>query len=127
MSLPKIGPPLDYMREASPASLQSFELSRLNHAANLRREIAALIDQWIEETSEALLARWMIDHRNSLHPSSLPSPDRLSSFREPELPLSPSSPAPTADILPAPPRFADPPPSISRSLERKSQKHRSTA
>jgi hypothetical protein len=41
-------------------------LTRLNHAANLQQEIAALIDQWIQETSEAMLARWMLDRQKSL-------------------------------------------------------------
>jgi hypothetical protein len=74
MSISRFVPPLDYLRAASRASLQSFELSRLNHASNLRREIAALIDQWVEETCEATLARWMLDHHKSLHdfsPSTL--------------------------------------------------------
>jgi len=43
--------------------LQSFELSRLNHAANLRKEIAALLDQWVDESSAAMLARWLIEQR----------------------------------------------------------------
>src|ERR1700692_3994803 len=59
MSISRLVPPLDYLRAASRASLQSFELARLNHAANLRREIAALIDQWIQETSAAPLVRWL--------------------------------------------------------------------
>ena len=63
MSITRIVPPIDYLHTASRSSLQSFELARLNHAANLRREIAALIDQWIQETSEATLARWMLDRR----------------------------------------------------------------
>ncbi len=75
MALPRIVPPLEYLRQASPASLQSFELSRLNHAANLRREISALIDQWIQESSEAMLARWMLDQRNSLHDPHIPASD----------------------------------------------------
>jgi hypothetical protein len=33
---------------ASRNSLQSYELSRLGHVANLRKEIVALVDQWIE-------------------------------------------------------------------------------
>jgi hypothetical protein len=41
--------------------LQSFELSRLTHAANLRKEIGALLDQWIDESSEAMLARWLME------------------------------------------------------------------
>ena len=52
MEKKRLNPPSDFLRVASSASLQSFELARLNRAANLRREIAALIDQWIEETSK---------------------------------------------------------------------------
>src|SRR5579863_7587255 len=66
MTMSRFTPPLDYLQAASRASLQSFELTRLNHAANLRQEIATLIDQWIQETSEAMLARWMLDHHKSL-------------------------------------------------------------
>ena len=53
----RIQPPWDYLHDASVPSLESYELSRLNHAANLRREIAALLDQWIEDSTQALLAR----------------------------------------------------------------------
>ena len=63
MAARRVAPPWDYLREASSASLESFELSRLNHAANLRKEIAALLEQWIEETSQALLARWVREDR----------------------------------------------------------------
>ena len=56
-------PPWDFLHEASKPSLESFELSRLNHAANLRKEIAALLEQWIEETAEAFLARWVREDR----------------------------------------------------------------
>lgn len=59
MATRRVTPPWDYLHQASSPSLQSFELSRLNHAANLRKEIAALLDEWIEETAEALLARWL--------------------------------------------------------------------
>jgi hypothetical protein len=127
MALPRIVPPLEYLRQASPASLQSFELSRLNHAANLRREIGALIDQWIQESSEALLARWMLDHRNSLHEPSRPASDLFQSFLDPAAPPAPDASRISADIVPAPPRFADARPPVSGSLERKPQKRRSTA
>ena len=76
MTISRFTPPLDYLQAASRASLQSFELTRLNHAANLRNEIAALIDQWIQETSEAMLARWMLDHHNSLQSPSI-SPNHI--------------------------------------------------
>src|ERR1700722_8850062 len=56
-------PPWDYLHDASIPSLESYELSRLNHAANLRREIAALLDQWIEDSTQALLARWVREDR----------------------------------------------------------------
>jgi len=56
-------PPWDFFHDASIASLQSFELSRLNHAANIRREIAALLDQWVSDNSQALLARWVREQR----------------------------------------------------------------
>src|SRR5690348_15567746 len=63
MASHRITPQWDYLHEASDSSLQSFELSRLNHAANIRKEIAALLEQWIEETAEARLARWVREDR----------------------------------------------------------------
>ncbi len=76
MASRRILPPWDYLHEASNPSLESFELSRLNHAANLRKEIAALLEQWIIETAEALLARWVREDRK-LRPSPLPPLDIL--------------------------------------------------
>jgi hypothetical protein len=57
---PKTQPPWEFLLSASRNSLQSYELSRLSHAANLRKEIGALLDQWIEENSSAMLARWLM-------------------------------------------------------------------
>jgi hypothetical protein len=65
MTISRFAPPLDYLQAASRASLQSFELTRLNHAANLRQEIAVLIDQWIQESSQAMLARWLLDQHQA--------------------------------------------------------------
>lgn len=59
--------PWEYLRQASVRSLESFELARLSHAANLRKEIIALVDQWLEETANALLARWLLEHPAQLH------------------------------------------------------------
>lgn len=56
-------PPWEFLLSASRNSLQSFELSRLDHAANLRKEIAALLDQWLEENAAAMLARWLMEQR----------------------------------------------------------------
>lgn len=85
MASRRIVPPWDYLREASDPSLESFELSRLNHAANLRKEIGALIEQWIAEMSEAFLARWLRQGRKSPAQSGR-SLDMLS---QAELPFSP--------------------------------------
>ena len=78
-------PPWDYLHEASKSSLESFELSRLNHAANLRKEIAALLEEWIAETAEAFLARWL--HHDREFPAQ---PDCLPDILpQAELPFSP--------------------------------------
>jgi hypothetical protein len=108
MAITRIVPPSDYLRSASRTSLQSFELARLNHAANLRREITTLIDQWLEETAEAMLARWMLDHHSSLRPATLSADDILRALQDPGLDPLPAIPDPPVDIAPAPPRFTDP-------------------
>ena len=56
-------PPWEFLLSASRNSLQSYELSRLNYAANLRKEIGALLDQWMEENSAAMFARWLMEQR----------------------------------------------------------------
>lgn len=124
MSISRLRPPLDYLREASPASLEGFELSRLNHAANLRREIGALIDQWITETSEAMLARWMIENRRTAPDSSYLPPDILQALSEPA-PAEPlDSQISTANVVPAPPRYSDSRRAANNNAPRKPQKRR---
>jgi hypothetical protein len=59
----KTQPPWEFLLSASRNSLQSYELSRLTHAANLRKEIGALLDLWMEENSAAMLARWLMEQR----------------------------------------------------------------
>jgi hypothetical protein len=108
MTITRITPPAEYLRTASQPSLETFELSKLNRAANLRREIATLIDQWLEETAQALLARYMIEHHSSLSQPSLSATELIQAFHDPLLPAHPDAPAPTACIVPAPPRFTEP-------------------
>jgi hypothetical protein len=55
-------PPWEFLLTASRNTLQSYELSRLSHAANLRKEITSLLDQWLAENAAAMLARLLIDH-----------------------------------------------------------------
>jgi hypothetical protein len=57
---------------ASKYSLQSYELSRLSHAANLRKEIGQLLDSWLEENTSAMLARWLMEQRE--HSAHTPEP-----------------------------------------------------
>jgi hypothetical protein len=66
MPIQKTEPPWEFLLSASKNSLQSYELSRLSHAANLRKEIGQLLDSWLEENSAAMLARWLMEQRE--HP-----------------------------------------------------------
>ena len=59
-------PPWDFLFSASRNSLQSYELSRLSHAANVRKEIAQLLDIYLEESSNAMLARVLMEEREHL-------------------------------------------------------------
>jgi len=56
-------PPWDFLLSASKTSLQSFELSRLSNAANLRKEIGALMDQWMADQASATVARLLLEER----------------------------------------------------------------
>jgi hypothetical protein len=58
-------PPREFPLWPSHNSLQSYELSRLSHAANLRKEIGELLDEWLDENACAMLARWLTDLRLS--------------------------------------------------------------
>jgi hypothetical protein len=63
MPVQKTEPPWEFLLSASRNSLQSYELSRLSHAANLRKEIGQLLDSWLEENAAAMLARWLMEER----------------------------------------------------------------
>jgi hypothetical protein len=127
MTITRFTPPLDYLQAASRASLQSYELTRLNHAANLRQEIAVLIDQWIQETTEAMLARWMLDHHKSLQASSMSPSEIVRTLIDPASSLFPESQSPLSNVVPAPPRFADPSASAKAAMARKAQRPRQSA
>jgi hypothetical protein len=59
-------PPLEFLSVCSPHALANFELSRLNLAANLNKELRALVDELVRNHAEALLAAWMRTHRAAL-------------------------------------------------------------
>jgi hypothetical protein len=58
-------PALEYLVACSDMSLESFQISRMNQAANLRRQVRALVDQWIEAEVDAVLSRWMLEFRRT--------------------------------------------------------------
>jgi hypothetical protein len=74
MPTPKTEPPWEFLLSASRNSLQSFELSRLSHAANLRKEIGQLLDSWLEETAAAMLARWLMEQQRVRPPPTSEAP-----------------------------------------------------
>ena len=81
----KLRPPVNYLLTCSEPSLESFELARLNHIANFRKQIREIVDEWIAAEVEARLARWVLDQRrgqdqgaiSSSKPEAEPIPFRL--------------------------------------------------
>jgi hypothetical protein len=59
-------PPLDFLLLCSQASLEDFELSRLNRIANIRKQLHALQDELRQVEVEAALGQWLLLHREQL-------------------------------------------------------------
>lgn len=55
----------EYLSTCSEPAIESYELSRLNRASNLRKELRQVIDEWIECEVEARLARWTLESRRT--------------------------------------------------------------
>ena len=105
-----LGPQLHYLLHCSSASLEAFELARLNHIANLRKEFGDLVEEWIEAEVEARLSRWILDMRRD--PISTQS--RPLDSHQPVLPFPDTRTHPTstearlehvAPLAPTPRRF----------------------
>jgi len=68
----------DYLATCSEPAVEGFELSRLNRAAILRKQMRQLIDEWVACEAEAQLARWTRQSRRAEMPvaaASLPDAD----------------------------------------------------
>ena len=60
-----IRPALEYLLACSDVSLESFRISRMNQAANLRKQVRALVDEWVEAEIDAGVSRWMLECRRT--------------------------------------------------------------
>ena len=91
-------PPLEYLATCSTASLESIELARLGRAANLRKELYAVIEQWIEAEAEARTARAILEWRRlaGSQPAAA-TPGLLATPARP--PSSSAAPSGTARLL----------------------------
>jgi hypothetical protein len=55
--------PFQYLLECSQMSLEDFELARLDRAANLRKQLRDIAEEWVEAEVEAQLAHWVRGNR----------------------------------------------------------------
>lgn len=58
--------PLEYLLECSTNILGEYQLSRLDRAARLKREIRERHEQMIDLMVEAAFALWLREHREEL-------------------------------------------------------------
>lgn len=57
--------PLEYLIRASKETLESFELTRLNRAANFRKEARDVLNDWVQAEVESRLARFVLERRRA--------------------------------------------------------------
>lgn len=51
-------PPLEYLLDCSKAALQAIHLRHRNRAANCRKDVQNLLNEWVETAAMALLTEW---------------------------------------------------------------------
>ena len=74
---------LQYLLACSEASLESFELSRLNRASNLRKELSQVAEEWVEAEVSSRLARLIVERRRADTGSTETLPPSCSKLRSP--------------------------------------------
>jgi hypothetical protein len=90
-------PPVDFLLVCSGVSLRDFELSRLNLAANLRKDLHGIQDALLQAEGEALLARWLIECREEMLSAGRARELQTSFEFQPHLALPPA-PAPAKSV-----------------------------
>lgn len=58
-------PPVEFLVSSSNNSLEEFELARMNRAANLRKEMRQVVDEWVEAEVDCRVARWILECRRA--------------------------------------------------------------
>jgi hypothetical protein len=90
-------PPLEYLITCSEPGLESFELSRMNQAANLRKQLRQIVERWIESEVDARVARCMLEFRRGPFTdrrepmAEVPNPVLFEQLTIPFLPPGPDS------------------------------------
>ncbi len=74
---------LQYLLACSEASLESFELSRLNRASNLRKELSQVAEEWVEAEVSSRLARLIVERRRADTHSTEPQSPRSAMLKSP--------------------------------------------
>jgi hypothetical protein len=96
-------PSLDYLATCSEMSLESVELSRLNLAANLRKEFQEILEEWIDSEVDARLARslleWKRAHTSATKPSARGRAE-VASSEQLAIAFLPDPVSPAADAVP---------------------------
>jgi len=57
---------MEFLLHCPHRSLEEYELSQLNEAANLRKQLRVVSDKLVECLAAAQVARCMIEHRHNL-------------------------------------------------------------
>ncbi len=67
----------EFLLNSSKSTLQAYESSRLNFADEPAKGNRAVARAWVDESSNALLARWLIERNLAAEAAAIcPSPDR---------------------------------------------------
>jgi hypothetical protein len=59
--------PVSYLFDSNKRRLEEFLMARLNHVANMEKQVKELFKQIVEESVQAEFARWLMVHRDELY------------------------------------------------------------